>query len=51
MSAKRLSHSRRRTVIAVTMAALFSGFAAADAADSPSREAATAWCADRSTSS
>ena len=33
MSAKRLSHSRRRTVIAVAIAALFSGVAAADAAD------------------
>ena len=47
MSAQRLSHSRRRTVIAVAIAALFSGVTAADAADPTSREAAAAWCADR----
>ena len=45
-SAKRFSHSRRRTVIAVAIAALFGGVTAADAADSTSREAA-AWCASR----
>ena len=46
MSANRLSRSRRRTVIGVAIAALFSGSAAANAADSTSREAA-AWCASR----
>jgi hypothetical protein len=46
MSANRLSRSRRRTVIAVAIAALFGGIAAANAADSTSREA-TAWCASR----
>ena len=47
MSAQRLSHSRRRTVIAVAIAALFGGVTAADAADPTSREAPAAWCADR----
>ena len=47
MSFKRFSHSRRRSVIAVAVAALFSGITAADAADSSSREATTAWCATR----
>ena len=47
MSAQRLSHSRRCTVIAVAIAALFGGVTAADAADQTSREAAAAWCAAR----
>ena len=46
MSAKRFSHSRRRTVIAVAVAALFGGVTTASAADSTSHEAA-AWCAAR----
>src|SRR5687768_241817 len=46
MSAKRFYHSRRRTVIAVAIAALFGGVTTASAADSTSREA-TAWCASR----
>ena len=47
MSAKRLSQSRRRTVIAVAIAALLGAVAPADAADRTSREGAAAWCADR----
>ena len=47
MSAQRLSHARRRTVIAVAIAALFGGVTAADAAAPTSREAAAAWCANR----
>ena len=47
MSAQRLSHSRRRTVIAAAIAALLGGVTAADAANPTSRAVAAAWCADR----
>ncbi|MGZ9074831.1 MAG: phosphatase PAP2 family protein [Burkholderiaceae bacterium] len=47
MSSIRLFLSRRRTVIAVAITALFGAVAPADAADPTSRKAAAAWCADR----
>ena len=43
MSAQRLSHSRRRTVIAAAIAALLGGVTAADAANPTSRAVAAAW--------
>ena len=45
MSAQHLP--RRRRLVALAVAALFTGISAADAADRTSREPVAAWCSDR----